>query len=64
MKTLLYDKESFEALKRHIDNPHANPSHEPEEYPCIIVWEKHDCDGYGGFYISYDYVYPTDFVPQ
>jgi hypothetical protein len=61
MKDLLQDAESFEAFKTSLDNPHANPSREPESYPCIIAWSKHDRDGYGGFLIDYEYIYPTDF---
>lgn len=62
MKDLLKNKESFESFKTcSIRNPSAVPCTEPESYPCIIAWNKHDCDGYGGFYISYEYIYPTDF---
>ena len=62
MKDLLQSAESFENFKSCcINNPNANPCSAPESYPCIIAWEKHDCEGYGGFMISYEYIYPTDF---
>ena len=62
MKDLLLNKDSFENFKTcSIRNPSAYPLNEPYSYPCIAVWEKHDCEGYGGFYISYEYVYLTDF---
>jgi hypothetical protein len=61
MKDLLLNKDSFENFKTCLSNPNAHPCSGPESYPCIIAWEKHDCEGYGGFYISYEYVYLTDF---
>jgi hypothetical protein len=61
MKDLLQTAESFEEFKKNLNNPSAIPVFGPESYPCIIAWSKHDCDGYGGFHIYYEYIYPTDF---